>query len=255
MSKNIIFYFSGTGNSLKVAKDIAAAVEDGELISMGNSHKLSGTSERIGFVYPVYGGGMPGVVERFVKALDLSENMNSFIFVVCTSGSGAPGGSTNISKIVGGKGGKLSYCGAVRCFPNYVGSYAMRGDADNKAKAQSQATKQVVKDIQSIDVKPPLKFNPLAVIHGPFIKSLANKDKGFNVSEACNSCATCSKVCPVGNIKMQDGKPIFLHHCEQCMACIQWCPKQAINVKKKTQNRGRYHHPDITLADMINKKS
>ena len=28
MSKNIIFYFSGTGNSLKVAKDVAAAIED-----------------------------------------------------------------------------------------------------------------------------------------------------------------------------------------------------------------------------------
>ena len=51
MSKNIIFYFSGTGNSLKVAKDIAAAIEDCELISMGRSHKLSGTYDRIGFVY------------------------------------------------------------------------------------------------------------------------------------------------------------------------------------------------------------
>ena len=94
----------------------------------------------------------------------------------------------------------------------------------------------------------------MAVIHGPFIKSLVNKDKGFNVSEACNGCETCSKVCPVGNIQMQEGKPIFLHHCEQCVACVQWCPQQAINFKNKTQKRGRYHHPDITLADMMNKK-
>lgn len=255
MSKNIIFYFSGTGNSLKVAKDIAAAIEDCELISMGKSHMLSGTYERIGFVYPVYGGGMPGVVERFVKALDLSANKNSFIFAVCTSGSGAAGGLTSISKIIGGKGGKLSYGEAIRCSSNNVGLFVMGIDADNKAKAQSQATKQVIKHIQSLTAKSPHKFNPLALIHGHFIKSLANKDKEFNVNEDCNDCATCSKVCPVENIKMQDGKPIFLHHCEQCFACIQWCPKQAINIKDKTQNRGRYHHPDITLSDMIGKKS
>jgi len=254
MSKNIIFYFSGTGNSLKVAKDIATAIEDCELISMGKPHKLSGTYERIGIIYPVYVGGMPDVVEKFIKALDLSANKNSFIFAVCTCG-GIGGGMTNISKIIGGKGGKLRYCEYIKCFSNYVGLYAMGSDADNKAKAQSQATKQVIKNIQSFSVKPPFKNSPLAVIHRTFIKSLAKKDKGFNVSEACNGCTTCIKVCPVGNIKMQDGKPIFLHHCEQCMACIQWCPKQVINVKDKTQNRGRYHHPDITLTDMINKQS
>ncbi|WP_238881747.1 EFR1 family ferrodoxin [Clostridium sp. YIM B02551] len=254
MSKNIIFYFSGTGNSLKVAKDIAAAIEDCELISMGKSHKLSGTYERIGFVYPVYGGGLPGVVERFVKALDLLENKNSFIFAVCTSGSGSAGGLTNISKIIDGKGGKLSYGETVRCFSNYIGLYAMGSNADIKAKSQTQATKQVIKDIQCLAVSPPSKNNPMILLHGPFIKWLAKRDKAFNVSEACNSCATCSKVCPVENIKMQDGKPIFLHHCEQCVACVQWCPKQAINIKNKTQNRGRYHHPDITLEDMINKK-
>jgi ferredoxin/flavodoxin len=255
MSKNIIFYFSGTGNSLKVAKDVAAAIEDCELISMGKSYKLSGIYERIGFVYPMYVGGMPSVVERFIKALDLSENSNSFIFAICTSGSGGTGGLTNISKIIGGKGGKLSYGESIRCFSNYVVLYPMGSDPDNKAKAQTRATKQVIKDIQSLSVKTLFKNNPMALIHGPLIKTLANKDKGFKVSEACNNCAICSKVCPVENIKMQDGKPIFLHHCEQCMACVQWCPKQAINYKDKTQSRGRYHHPDVTLADMINKKS
>ncbi|HBF38330.1 MAG TPA: flavodoxin [Firmicutes bacterium] len=253
MSKNIIFYFSGTGNSLKVAKDIATAIEDCELISMGKLHNLSSTYERIGIVYPNYAGGMPAVVERFVKVLDLSVNKSSYVFAVCTSGSGTGGGITKIRKIIGDKGGKLSYYESIRCFSNYVGLYAMGNDADNKAKAQSQATKQIIKDIQSFAVKPPAKSNPMELMHGPFMKLLANRDKGFNVNEACNGCTTCSKVCPVGNIKMLDGKPMFLHHCEQCMACIQWCPKQAINYKDKTQKRGRYHHPDITLAEMINK--
>ncbi|MBK1812039.1 EFR1 family ferrodoxin [Clostridium sp. YIM B02505] len=254
MAKNIMFYFSGTGNSLKVAKDIAEAIEDCELISMGKSYKLSDTYQRIGFVYPIYAGGMPGVVERFIKALDLSVNKDSFIFAVCTSGSGQAGGLTNISKILEGKGGKLSYGAPIRCFSNYVGLYAMGDNVDSKAKAQSEATKLVVKDIQGFAIKPPIKKISMSILHGPFIKWLSKRDKAFNVSEACNSCATCSKVCPVENIKMEQGKPVFQHHCEQCMACIQWCPKKAINVKNKTQNRGRYHHPEVKLTDMINKK-
>jgi epoxyqueuosine reductase QueG len=53
---------------------------------------------------------------------------------------------------------------------------------------------------------------------------------------------------------MQGSKPVFKEQCEQCMACIQWCPKQAINYKTKTQTRGRYHHPDISYQDMADKK-
>jgi ferredoxin/flavodoxin len=251
----MIFYFSGTGNSLKVAKDIAADIQDCELVSMGKPHKLSSQNERIGIVYPNYAMGLPAVVENFVKALDLSANKSSFIFAVCTNGSGTAGGITKISKIIGDKGGKLSYYESIKCFGNYVGLYAMGSEADNKAKAQSQATMQVIKDIQSFAVKPPAKKNPMELMHGPFMKLFANREKGFNVSEACNGCATCSKVCPVENIKILDGKPTFLHHCEQCMACVQWCPKEAINYKNKTQDRGRYHHPDITLGDMIHKNS
>lgn len=255
MPKNIIFYFTGTGNSLKVAKDIAAVLDDCELISMGKSHKLNDTYERIGFVYPIYGGGMPGVVKQFIKTLDLLTNKNSYIFAVCTSGSGLPGGLKNISKMIDSKGGKLSYSGTIRCFSNYVGLYAMGSNADHKAKAQTQVTKPVTEDIQSLKVKPPSKGKSIEIFSDLFTKWLAKRDKAFNISEVCNGCTTCSKVCPVDNINMQDGRPIFLHHCEQCMACIQWCPKEAINVKNLTQTRGRYHHPDITLADMINTKS
>jgi MinD superfamily P-loop ATPase len=49
---------------------------------------------------------------------------------------------------------------------------------------------------------------------------------------------------------MRDGKPVFGAQCEWCMACIQWCPKAAINYKKKTRGRKRYHHPDITPDEM-----
>jgi ferredoxin len=251
MSKNIIFYFSGTGNSLKAAKDIAVNIPNCELVSIAKPQKLQGTYERIGFVYPVYCGGMPLIVERFIKDLDLSANKQSYIFAICTSGA-MSGGMPQVNKLLLGKGCKLSYGNNIKCFANYICMYDMTKDVEGKTKTQTDATKPIILDIQNLTIKQNFKNGVMGLIHGSFVKSLANKDKGYNVNKNCVSCGTCSKVCPVSNIEMQDGKPTFLNHCEQCVACIQWCPKQAINFKNKTQARGRYHHPDIKLKDMIN---
>ena len=75
-------------------------------------------------------------------------------------------------------------------------------------------------------------------------------DGGFWLNEKCNSSGVCAGVCPVNNIEMQEGKPRWLHHCQQCLACLHWCPQEAIELGKKTPGRKRYHHPEITAADI-----
>lgn len=34
------------------------------------------------------------------------------------------------------------------------------------------------------------------------------------------------------------------------MSCIVFCPKSAINYKDKTQNRTKYHNPNVTAKEM-----
>lgn len=34
------------------------------------------------------------------------------------------------------------------------------------------------------------------------------------------------------------------------MACLQWCPKQAIQYKQLTLNRTRYHNPFVTASEL-----
>ena len=67
----------------------------------------------------------------------------------------------------------------------------------------------------------------------------------------CTGCAICQKICPVDNIKIENKQPIWGKQCEQCMACIQWCPTQAIEYSDKTRKRKRYHNPEIKISDMI----
>jgi ferredoxin len=50
---------------------------------------------------------------------------------------------------------------------------------------------------------------------------------------------------------MAGGKPAWHHRCEQSFACIQSCPEEAIQYGKGTRNKKRYHHPEISLKDML----
>lgn len=108
-----IYYFTGTGNSLVVARDIARKT-NGKLISipfMMGIESLTTNADMIGIVFPVYYAtngcsGIPLIVEKFLNKL---KNIGSkYIFAVCTH-SGMPGVTIEkLSKIIKSRGGKLA---------------------------------------------------------------------------------------------------------------------------------------------------
>jgi MinD superfamily P-loop ATPase len=71
----------------------------------------------------------------------------------------------------------------------------------------------------------------------------------------CDACGVCEKICPIGNITMNVRMPEWNHHCEQCFACLHWCPQEAIQYGKRTSGRTHYHHPDIRMPEMIIRKN
>ena len=119
MSNNIIFYFSGTGNSLKAARDIAAKLGDCDLVSMRDTCRLADSYERIGFVYPTYATGLPKHVVKFIEELDLKDNKNAYLFAVTTCGGGPGNAVAMVNKILSGKGCTLSYGNHVMMFANF----------------------------------------------------------------------------------------------------------------------------------------
>ena len=260
LSKNIVFYFSGTGNSLKVAKDIAKEMQNCEIVSMGSSkdYDLQAGYETIGFVYPTYFRGEPKKVHEFIQNLNLKNNSNTYYYAVTTCGKYEGNALIHIKHLLKRKNITLNLARKLLMFSNYVVFYDMRDTIEEETKQAQLDLLEIVQAIKSKETnKLPLTEPLQEIAYKVLIKFAPKMDKKYTVSKDCTGCGICKKVCPVGNIDLDDNnRPYFKHHCEQCVACIQYCPNKAINYKDKTQTRRRYNHPDIKYTELarMNKK-
>lgn len=78
-NKAEIYYFSGTGNSLHVAKELQERIPETTLIpivSLLNKESVNTDGETVGFVFPIHGMTIPIPVKTFLKKLTLQSAYN-----------------------------------------------------------------------------------------------------------------------------------------------------------------------------------
>lgn len=253
--KNIIYYFSGTGNSLYVAKKIAAELPDCEVVSVASSSPgiPDSETERIGFVYPVYGGGLPHMMARFICNLDFTAiaRKDIYVFAVATYGACALNGIRDVPSLLRLKGFLLSYGAAVRMPENYILMFNRPADTE-KILANSRPVIQGIADAilrkEKTKAKKPIPI--FRLFHILFMQGIQGTAKKFTVSDACTGCGLCVRVCPAKNISLMEGKPFFSEQCESCMACIQHCPSHAYHYKRDISGRERYVNEDISAEEL-----
>ena len=73
------------------------------------------------------------------------------------------------------------------------------------------------------------------------------KADAFKVNNTCIGCNQCVKKCPLNNIQLIDGKPVWGKNCTHCMACICYCPQEAIEYGKKSVGKTRYHFEQLKI--------
>jgi len=255
--KTLLFYFSGTGNSLKVARDLSVELGETELVSVPQAlgKQSPPQADRIGIVFPTYFGGLPLIVARFLKTL----RPKGYTFALTTCG-GMPGlALKQAAAILQSQGTPLSAGFAVNMPGNYTRLYgAMPARKQQKLfDEQTDRVKQIARLVQAgathkIEKGPVLLNWLFALLYRyHFVPQAHSKDTLFRVDQRCNGCGVCVQVCPVNNIEMREGKPVWQHRCEQCYGCLQWCPQEAIQSSKKTPKRKRYHHPEVDVQDII----
>lgn len=257
-----IYVFTGTGNALHIAKTIQSGLNDCTIHSipkMMKQNTFKTTSQRVGFIFPCYYGSMPQMVKSFLKQLDISSA--TYTFGIATAGREQGYGLRILETLLADKGKQLNYATSVNIASNYmVGWYYSavlpeEAQITKNLETANQTLQKVIKDLSNhvtyiekskwINFMVPQLISPTKVV-----KDTRSWDQEFSMGDECTNCGLCAKVCPVDNIQMKDGKPVFSHDCQRCMACIQYCPSQAIYYKEKRMNKRRYHHPKVNASEL-----
>lgn len=248
--KYTIYYFTGTGNSYAVAKHLKKYLGQVKLIRITKErlHQIGEVdSEVIGVIYPVYFGSPPDFVKTFVKKLRIRGH---YIFAVATCGGFSGSAHGQINRILVKKGAKLNRSFVLSMPANNQTSYppidpSQRCEVQRKTEAMSKTLADEIK--MKVSSKKWLLATPsIAKIVIP-----PTSDRHFNVSETCDGCGICFRICPVNNITMSHGLPIWQRKCSRCTACLQVCPQNAIQYKKRSTRWGRYIHPDVTIKELV----
>lgn len=269
---NVIFYFSGTGNSLRTAQIIAGEIGGARLISMRNlpADRPAAAAERIGFVCPVYEWDVPKTVTAFVA--HLAVNPQAYIFMVGTYIAIHGRCFETIDTALREKGAHLHYGKALRCVASQCTAYEPFPPAQlmvplSERNARKTGREIAAGNLRAYPVMSPVSkwLYPRMIV--PFLNIQHEYDTGFYVSDACTGCEVCRRVCPCKNITFPDKRPVWNHACEGCNACVAYCPTKAIQFKTPgayarlnnvitrrlglPEKRTRYHNPHIPAADLM----
>ena len=250
----MVVYFTGTGNSRYVARKIAEQTADqtvnaNDCIKKDEGHVFTNTRPLV-FVLPVYVSAPPLVFMDFLRKSEFQGNRKAYFIMTCAGGmGGSPAYCQKLSAELG-----LEYMGtaSVRMPQNYIAFFTTKDAQTNRGILQAAAP--VIAELarlvgaQESFLDPQMKrweYISTEMILGMYYKWFISA-KAFKAGDACTGCGLCKTVCPLDNIRITNGKPVWKDRCTHCMACINACPKDAIEYGKKTQGKLRYRGPERT---------
>jgi ferredoxin len=275
-----IYYFTGTGNSLYIARELKQILPEAELIPVVKAirtNQFVTKEKKIGFVFPCHGLTIPIPIRYFVKRMDVRSS--DYFFAIATRGGSIFHGFSIINKALKKQGKCLN--------ASFVINMALN---DPKLKYFTVPTKEELELIE-IDALQKLKIIKNRIINKgnshnddksgvtfsdnlilncilerliPFMTHFISPGikKYFYADSNCTGCGICEKVCPSRKIKMEDNKPVWQKNfdCYLCYACVNYCPFKAVQIHSKfwmksyTTGKGRYPHPYATVEDISRQK-
>ncbi len=251
----MIFCFSGTGNSRYIAGRIAQALPD-EMADLNAKIKANDCSPvRTGcdiiIVTPTYAWRIPRVVSDWLSKTELLSAERIWFVMDC---GGEIGNAEKYNRLLAEQ-KHLHYMGTAQIVmpENYIAMFdAPR--AEEAVKIVEKAEPDIADAIMHIKAGESFRA-PRNNLYDRFMSGPINpafyrlfvKAGAFRANDACIGCGQCVRKCPLNNIELINGKPAWGGECTHCMACICYCPAEAIEYGKKSIGKPRYHFEQLKI--------
>lgn len=269
-----IYYFSGTGNSMYIAKELQKKIPTSKITPIVSSlrNKNNKTvAKTVGFVFPIHYLAIPKPVKDFIKNINVDSA--GYIFAIATRLGTPHTAFTEIDNMLKKKGRRLDAHFNLTMASNDPKYDSYQSPTEDEIKKYETVfdkeleiiyeniKKQKVSREKDNSISEPVPQILLKII--PFLTSVFRPvgeffryKSHFYADNKCIGCGTCEKVCLSKKIIMTGNKPTWQSaiKCFYCYACLNFCPKESVQIKRFTEKNGRYSHPYATAVDIAKQK-
>lgn len=248
----MVFYFTATGNSLYIAKQL-----DHNLMSIPQVMKnenLSFSDETIGIVSPIFSGELPMIVQEFIKK---SEINSQYIYMILTYGNDDTVAAGWSKEFAEKSGINVDYIATIKMVDNYLPVFDMSEqikidkNINNQLETIISHIKSQKYHVPKTNLKGKILYRMVKKMHTAHPEQI--NGQALVINEKCKGCGICVKVCPRGILQIENGKAIRTNDtCDFCLSCANNCPEKAIGFSSGEKNpKARYRNENITLNEII----
>ncbi len=247
----MVLYFSGTGNSEHVAKRVADALDDA-LYSINGGIKKSSYPDVadavVIFAVPTYAWRIPRIVTKWIQDGFMFSGRKAYFLLTC--GGGIGNAERYVRDLCTDRGMTFMGCAEILMPENYIARYDCPSEDESRkiVRAADKKVGEIAAMIKSGDVLPAEDVSASDSIKSSIVNDvfypLCVGSKKFFAKDACIGCGKCASLCPLNNIRLQDGHPVWGNNCPHCMACICHCPAEAIEYGRISVGKRRYRCPE-----------
>ena len=208
--KNLIIYFSSTGNSFFAAKYLTEHMDDCVAIPVTkiDTNMDIGSYASVGFIFPAYFLGIPRFFSRGIR-LDFSKDTYFYGITTCNGFPGSTG--YQLQMLLEGMGCELSFFRVLSMPGNNIFAYGppAEGAINRKIIAAEKKLADIVPMIDRRYTEAVKKKQSLisSLFYSVMYKSQYKWHRKFHVNSKCLSCGLCDKICRFDNVTADSGKP------------------------------------------------
>jgi ferredoxin len=245
----MIYWHTGTGNSLYAATVLAQMLGEDMCRMTPGCYASASSCERVIWVFPIYSWGLPPMVKKFISRSVGLENARHYM--VCTCGDDIGLAHETWRSLLRRKRWNARGAWSVQMPNNYVLLPGFDVDSSSleqeKLSAAAGRLAEVARGIAcgaKVDsvVRGQFPWIKTHVLYPLFARFMMSP-KPFSFTGSCISCGKCAAVCPAANIRMENGHPCWGTNCTLCLGCYHICPVHAVAYGKATRGKGQYFIP------------